>query len=48
MSDNMIGAIDEMRVYSQSLQTGEVEKIYADGLEKHRDMVVRKDELLTT
>ena len=33
--DNMIGSIDEMRVYSQSLQTGEVEKLYAEGLASH-------------
>jgi prepilin-type N-terminal cleavage/methylation domain-containing protein len=29
------GTIDEMRVYSQSLQMGEVEKIYADELPAH-------------
>jgi len=33
--DNIVSTIDEMRVYSQSLQTGEIEKIYADELPAH-------------
>ena len=33
--DNVVGYLDEFRVYSQSLQTGEIEKIYAEGLPRH-------------
>jgi prepilin-type N-terminal cleavage/methylation domain-containing protein len=33
--DNIVGTIDEMRVYSQSLQSGEIEKIYAEELPAH-------------
>ena len=32
---NVVGYLDEFRVYSQSLQTGEIEKIYAEGLPRH-------------
>lgn len=38
-ADNMIGSIDEMRVYSQSLQTGDVEKLYAEELPRHTHML---------
>jgi prepilin-type N-terminal cleavage/methylation domain-containing protein len=33
--DNTVGYLDEMRVYSQSLQTGEIQKIYAEELPQH-------------
>lgn len=33
--EDITGTIDEMRVYSQSLQTGEIEKIYAEELPTH-------------
>ena len=32
---NLNGYLDEFRVYSQSLQTAEIEKLYAEGLPKH-------------
>jgi hypothetical protein len=34
-TEDVNGTIDEMRVYSQSLQSGEIEKIYADELPAH-------------
>jgi hypothetical protein len=37
----LTGLMDEIRYYSQSLQTAEVEKIYAEGLEK-RDLATNK------
>lgn len=33
--EDITGTIDEMRVYSQSLQSGEIEKIYAEELPAH-------------
>ena len=33
------GLIDEVRIYEESLTAGEIERIYAEGLEKHRDLV---------
>ena len=33
--DNIVGYLDEMRVYSQSLQTGEIQKIYAEELPQY-------------
>lgn len=33
---NLVGYLDEFRVYSQSLQLGEIEKLYVDGLPRHQ------------
>ena len=35
-ANNFTGRIDELRIYSQSLQLGDVQKLYAEGLESHR------------
>ena len=32
------GLIDDVRVYNQSLTSAQIEKIYAQGLERHRDL----------
>ncbi len=34
-TNNMVGYLDEFRVYSQSLQTGQIEKMYADELPRY-------------
>jgi prepilin-type N-terminal cleavage/methylation domain-containing protein len=35
-NNSLVGAVDEYAIYTQSLQTAEVEKIYAEGLPKHQ------------
>jgi len=32
------GYIDDVRIYNQSLTSTQIEKIYAQGVEKHRDL----------
>jgi hypothetical protein len=34
--NSLVGSVDEYAIYTQSLQTAEVEKIYAEGLPKHQ------------
>jgi len=35
------GFIDEVRIYSQVLTTGEIQKHYVLGLEKHKNLVIK-------
>jgi hypothetical protein len=35
VGDNMNGYLDDVRIYSQSLQTADIEKIYAEGAAAH-------------
>ena len=35
------GLIDEVRIYEEALTSAQIEKIYAEGLEKHKDLAVK-------
>ncbi|PIP17283.1 MAG: hypothetical protein COX44_00660 [Candidatus Portnoybacteria bacterium CG23_combo_of_CG06-09_8_20_14_all_37_13] len=37
-SQAFLGLIDDVRIYNQSLTSAQIEKIYAQGLERHRDL----------
>ena len=39
VTDDMVGTLDEMRVYSQSLQTGEIQKMYAEELPHYEHLL---------
>ena len=36
-----VGKIDEVRIYEEALITGEIQKHYAEGLEKHKNLTLR-------
>ena len=35
------GIIDEVRIYSEALTAGEIQKHYAEGLERYKDLVLK-------
>ena len=39
--DYSAGLIDDVRIYNQAVSSGEIQKHYADGLEKHQDLAIR-------
>jgi len=41
-SDYFNGTIDEVRIYSQALSLGEIQKHYAEGLERHKDLALQE------
>ncbi len=40
-TSNFNGLIDEARIYAQAISSAEIQKHYAEGLEKHRDLVIK-------
>jgi len=35
------GLIDEVRIYNQALSAAEIQKHYAEGLEKHKNLAIK-------